>query len=142
MNKVIATFPECIIYTSQKGKEGLFSEKLNFSRYSGNPFIYQYDNISIIEDCNTVELFPNTFMHTINMPGHDWSCLTFHCGDHLFAGDSFLPDCKLMTKFSKSDKVQAKELLLKIKNMINMSVKMYIRDMVMSKSHMMFMRLK
>ena len=120
LNKIIATFPDCTIYTTQKGKEGLYSDKLNFSKYSDDSFIYQYDNISILEDNDTVELFPNVLMYAISTPGHDWSCLTFNFGNHFFTGDSFLPDYKLMTKFPRSDKVQAAKSLFKIKNMIEL----------------------
>lgn len=123
LNKVIATYPDCTIYISQKGKEGLFSDKLNFSRYSGNKFTFQYDNIFILADKDTVELFPNVFIYVMATPGHDWSCLTFNTENHLFTGDSFLPDYKLMTKFPKSDKVQAKESLVKIKKMIELGAR-------------------
>ena len=123
LNKVIETFPDCSIYTSQKGKEGLFSDKLNFSKYNGDRFIYQYDNISILEDYDFVELFPNVLMYAITTPGHDWSCLTYNSGNYLFTGDSFLPDYKIITKFPKSDKIQAKESLFKIKTMIKLGAR-------------------
>ena len=98
----------------------MFSDKLNFSRYNGNSFSYQFDNIYLLEDEDKLELFPNVIISVIATPGHDWSCLTFKFEDHLFTGDSFLPDYKILTKFPKSNKDQAKESLCKIKHMIKM----------------------
>ena len=48
LNEIIQVFPDCIVYISQRGKENLYSEKLNISRYSGNSFIYRYDNLRVL----------------------------------------------------------------------------------------------
>ena len=41
INKLVESFPECIVYTSQHGEEGLFSDKLNFSRYHEEPILFK-----------------------------------------------------------------------------------------------------
>ena len=123
LNLVVSAFPECIVYTSGKGKEGLFSDKLNFSRYNCDGFIYQFDNICILEDNNKIEIYPDVFMSVIETPGHDWSCLAYSSQEFIFTGDSYLPDYKVMTKFPKSNKVQAEESLIKIKEFIALGAK-------------------
>ena len=48
LNRVVEAFPSCIIYTSQRGKEGLFSDRLNISRYHCDSYVYKYNNVSIL----------------------------------------------------------------------------------------------
>ena len=49
INKLVERFPECTIYTSQHGKEGLFSDKLNFSRYHDDSILFQGEHIRVLE---------------------------------------------------------------------------------------------
>mgnify|MGYP003966512289 FL=1 len=123
LNRVVEAFPSCIIYTSQRGKEGLFSDRLNISRYHCDSYVYKYNNVSILKNGDSVELFSNVLMKVITTPGHDESCFTFVSGAHIFTGDSFLPDYKVITNFPKSDKVQANKSLRKIKNAIKSGAK-------------------
>lgn len=123
LNLVVSAFPECTVYTSEKGKEGLFSDKLNFSRYHCDSFIYQFENVNILEDNDSIKIYPNVFIYAMTTPGHDWSCLTYRCLDLLFTGDSYLPDYKVMTKFPKSNKAQAEESLIKINESIALGAK-------------------
>lgn len=118
LNQIVSLFPDCIIYTSSNGKEGLFSSKLNVSRYNCTSFIYQFENISVISEHDHINLFNNITINVIETPGHDWSCLTYQCGKHIFTGDSFLPDYTILTKFPKSDKILANRSLINIKEMI------------------------
>lgn len=119
LNQIVALFPDCIVYTSLNGKEGLFSSKLNLSRYNCTNFTYKFDNISILSENDQIILFKKIKINVIETPGHDWSCLTYQCGKHIFTGDSFLPDYKVLTKFSKGDKTLADISLINIKEMIN-----------------------
>lgn len=122
LNKVIEAFPDCIVYTSLKGKENLYSEKFNLSRYSGNGFVYKFDNLVILEDNETVNLSSNLILNVMATPGHDWSCLTYIIENHLFTGDSFLPDYKFNIKFPRGDRAQRDESLISIKNKIERGV--------------------
>jgi hydroxyacylglutathione hydrolase len=92
LNQVVSLFPDCIVYTSEEGQKGLYSDIFNISHYNGESFIYKFDNIGILLNNDRIELFPNIFMNVIATPGHDWSCLTYPCNESLFTGDSFLPD--------------------------------------------------
>lgn len=117
LNRLVAKFPECVIYTSLHGKEGLFSDKLNFSRYHSNPLVFQGGNIQILEEGDEVQLFPNVFLKAMSTPGHDWSCISYYTDEVLFTGDSYIPNIKVVTSFPKSNKVEAQISLDKILNL-------------------------
>jgi hydroxyacylglutathione hydrolase len=119
LNKVVEAFPNCIVYTSMKGKDNLYSEKLNLSRYSGNSFVFNYDNLSVLKDHDTVNLSQDLLLEVMETPGHDWSCLTFNVENHLFTGDSFLPDYIFNIKFPRGDRAQRDKSVIRIKSKIN-----------------------
>lgn len=123
LNQIVSLFPDCIIYTSEMGEKGLFSDKLNFSRYNCSSFIYKFDNIIILKNNDTLVLFSNIIMNVFSTPGHDWSCLTYCCGEELFTGDSYLPDYKIVTNFPKSVKIQAEISCSKIIDIIGSGIK-------------------
>jgi len=114
INQLVKKFPECIVYTSHHGKEGLFSDKLNFSRYHDNPITFQGKHIEVLEDEDEISLFPYIILKAICTPGHDWSCMSYYTDEVIFAGDSYIPNIKLITSFPKSNKTEAKVSLDKI----------------------------
>jgi hydroxyacylglutathione hydrolase len=123
LNQIVEVFPECRIYTSINGEKGLFSEKLNFSRYNGTNFVFKHQNVVILHDNDNIKILSDTTLSVIYTPGHDWSCITYNSGNNLFTGDSYLPDYKVITNFPKSDKSLAKQSLNKIYDMISLGVK-------------------
>lgn len=118
VNKLVDLFPECIIYTSVHGKEGLGSEKLNLSLYHDNSLVLHKGNVCILEDGEEVQLFPTSSFKAIYTPGHDWSCVSYYNNDVIFTGDSYIPNNKLVTVFPKSDKTEALLSLNKIINLL------------------------
>lgn len=97
------------VYVSDKGKQGLYSDKLNFSRYHFTPFVYKGDNAVILENRQQIEIFENTPVIALSTPGHDWSCMCYRIKDMLFTGDSYIPGKKVVTTFPKSCKEEADE---------------------------------
>ncbi|MDO9155187.1 MAG: MBL fold metallo-hydrolase [Paludibacter sp.] len=114
INKLIDTFPECIVFTSVEGKKGLYSEKLNLSFYHDEPIVFEGSNVQILHENDKIELFENCFLETIQTPGHDWSCLTFKVDNCLFTGDSFIPNVKVVTKLKGGNKEENIKSLAKI----------------------------
>lgn len=108
INRLVERFPECIVYTSQHGKEGLFSDKLNFSRYHDDSILFQGKHIKVLKEGDEVLLFPNVTLKAIYTPGHDWSCMSFYTDELIFTGDSYIPSTKVVTSFPKSNKEDAK----------------------------------
>ena len=107
LNDLVKCFPDCLVFTSFHGNEGLLSDKLNCSRYSGTPFVYEGGNVQILDDGDSVSLSHDCVMTAYATPGHDWSCLTYKAGNAVFCGDSHLPGVKVFTKLVKSNKDQA-----------------------------------
>lgn len=117
INRLVELFPECIIYTSQHGEEGLFSDKLNFSRYHGDSILFQGKHIKVLKEGDEVTLFPNIVLKAMYTPGHDWSCMCYYTDTLIFTGDSYIPNIKLVTSFPKSNKKEAKKSLDRILGM-------------------------
>jgi glyoxylase-like metal-dependent hydrolase (beta-lactamase superfamily II) len=107
INNLVENFPDCVIYTSQQGKEGLLSDKLNLSRYHDDSIIFQGKHIEVLNEGDEVKLFSNLGLKAIYTPGHDWSCMSYYTDDCIFTGDSYIPNIKVVTSFPKSNKRDA-----------------------------------
>ena len=119
INEIIERFPDSIVYTSENGKEGLYSDKQNYSRYHETPLIFQGKNIAILTEGQKVSLNNKINVEVLETPGHDWSCLTYQIGNYLFTGDSFIPNIKVVTTLRGGNKAESKKSLEKIKAIIN-----------------------
>jgi len=119
LNKLIDTFPECIVYSSEDGKKGLFSDKLNLSYYHNDPITFLGSNIQILTEGNKIELFENFNLEALETPGHNWGCLTYKIGNYLFTGDSYIPNVPVVTKLKGGDRETSKKSLQKIKDNIS-----------------------
>ena len=106
--KKIDEYPETPIYISALGKEGLYSDKLNLSRYSLCPYVFQhYSVMKELKEGDTVYLYGSAGVEVYETPGHDRSCLTYKFGNCLFTGDAFIPGLKVPASFPNSNKVSA-----------------------------------
>ena len=114
INRLVEQFPDCVVYTSERGKEGLFSSKLNFSKYHDDPLTFQGKYIEVLEDGEEVSLFPYVILKAIATPGHDWSCMSYCTDEVIFTGDSYIPNIKVITSMPKSNKEEAKVSLDRI----------------------------
>ena len=110
LNVLLALFPNVPIYTSLAGQEELLSDKLNFSKYYGEPFVVDvHENVSLISNDDCVELFDGIEAKAFLTPGHSPSCVTWLVGDMLFTGDSYIPGVKTVTNLPHADKALAVE---------------------------------
>lgn len=122
LNQIVSLYPDYVVYTSEMGTKGLYSDKLNISHYNGTSFIFKYGNVITIVDNDKIELFPNIILEVTETPGHDWSCLTYRSNESLFTGDSYLPDYKVLTCFPKSNLSQAETSFERINNLMKSGV--------------------
>lgn len=105
LNTLISLFPSLRVYTCQAGLEGLLSDKLNFSRYYGDPFVLAYpENVQIVQDGEAVKLFDGIEVEAVYTPGHSPDCVTWKTDEALFTGDSCIPGVKTVTNIPHSDK--------------------------------------
>ena len=108
LNVLAALFPSLTIYTNRAGQDELVSDKLNFSRYYGEPFVLDVpEKVRLVEDGDCVDLFDDIRAQAVFTPGHSPSCVTWLVDDALFTGDSFIPGVKTVTNVPHSDKAQA-----------------------------------
>lgn len=115
---LLEKFPECMIYTSVDGKEGLASDKFNLSRYHVDPICYDGNNVEILEDFSSVQLFEGINLYSILTPGHDMSSVTYYTDEHIFTGDSYIPGIAVVTTFPRSNKADSKVSLEKIQALL------------------------
>lgn len=114
INKLMKYFPECIVYTSLHGKEGLFSSKLNFSKYHDDQLVFQGKHIRVLEEGEEIFLFHGVMLKAIYTPGHDWSSMSYYTDNLIFTGDSYIPNIKVITTLPKSNKTEAQVSLDRI----------------------------
>lgn len=117
INKVMNLFPDCMVFTSADGRDALYSDKLNFSRYHDDPIILESDNVAVLKENDKIDLFPDIILNSIYTPGHDKSCITYYNDNVIFTGDSYIPNIKVVTSFPRSNKEDAArslEIILKL----------------------------
>ena len=123
LNNLVSLFPGLTVYTIMAGFNGLLSDKLNFSRYYGDPFIFDSpDNVKLVRDGECISLFEGVEIKAVATPGHSPGCVTWVTKDAIFTGDSYIPGVKTVSNLPHSDK----ELALKSDALI--------RDMVENRS--------
>lgn len=120
LNHLLSLFPGIPIYTNKEGKDGLLSDKLNFSRYHEDPFVLDVpDNIHVVTNGTVITLQNGVMARAVYTPGHSPSCVTWVVNDAVFTGDSYIPGIKTVTIFPHSDKElahQSEELILQLSN--------------------------
>ena len=110
LNSLMILNPGLSVYTNQVGLDTLLNDKLNFSRYYGEPIIFnEPDRVKFVEDGEWVELFDGIRAQAVFTPGHSPCCVTWMIDDALFTGDSFIPGVKTVTNIPHSNKDLAAE---------------------------------
>ena len=107
LRKLLERFPNSLIYTSEWGIDALASDKLNFSRYHGDPLVITGENIKVVHEGDFIELFEDILLEVIETSGHNKSCLTFKVGNNIFTGDAYIPGIKVVTSLPNSNKAEA-----------------------------------
>lgn len=116
LNELFEVYPQLIVYTSLHGKEGLYSDKLNLSKYHSNTFVFQYDSVETLQEKQLIEISKNKHLEVYETPGHDWSSLCYKIGNNVFTGDSYLPQYGVVANLPKSGKNEALKSIERIKN--------------------------
>lgn len=105
LNDLESLFPGVPVYTIMAGLNGLMSDKLNFSRYYGEPFIFDSpDNVKLVNDGECISLFDGVEIKAVATPGHSPGCVTWLTSNAIFTGDSYIPGVKTVTNLPHSDK--------------------------------------
>lgn len=114
INKLFSVFPQCEVLTSDYGNEALYSAKKNFSFYYEHPIVYVGNNVRVLKEGDTFNIFPLVDVSVFYTPGHCPSCLTYQVENKMFTGDSYIPDAKVVSKLPKGNKELAQRSLRRI----------------------------
>lgn len=105
LDSIIDEYPETPIYISALGKEGLYSDKLNLSRYSLCPYVFQYYSVmKELKEGDTVYLYGSAGVEVYETPGHDRSCLTYKFGNCLFTFVALTNVCLIINKLQTNNR--------------------------------------
>ena len=108
LNNLISLFPGVPVFTTPAGLDGLLSDKLNFSKYYGEPFIFDSpENVKLVNDGECISLFEGVEIKAVETPGHSPDCVTWLTENAIFTGDSYIPGVKTVTNLPHSDKALA-----------------------------------
>lgn len=100
-------FPDVRVFTNEAGRETLADERLNLSRYHGDPICYSGDNVEECEEGEAIALFEGLSARVYATPGHHPSCLCFSLGDYFFTGDAYIPGVNVVTTLPGGNKALA-----------------------------------
>ena len=114
LNALHRAYPNCRVFTAEYGKEALYDKKKNFSFYHGTSFVYEGEDVVVVGDGSTIELYPNVFIMSYVTIGHCPSCLTYALNEWVFSGDAYIPGTRVVTKLPKGNRMLAEESVKKI----------------------------
>ncbi|MEZ7500378.1 MBL fold metallo-hydrolase [Flavobacterium sp. Arc3] len=114
INEIVNQFPDCTIFCSKYTKEALQDSKVNLSFYHNTPVTYKGNNIKILTEEDSIDLFINVKLTALETPGHNEGSLTFKIEQAIFSGDSLIPETAVITKLKSGNKADAQKSIIKI----------------------------
>lgn len=114
VNEMLSHFPECVVYIANEyGLNALHNPKVNGSKYTEEGPIEIAENAKVEFYGDTIQLWDEVTMKTINTPGHsdDSQCLLVD--GMLFTGDTLIKDVRTVTKL-KGGSVEKLEESMKV----------------------------
>lgn len=114
VNEILSHFPECVVYVANEyGLNALHNPKINGSKYAEEGPIEIANSAKVEYYNDTMRLWDDVEMKTINTPGHsdDSQCLL--ADGMLFTGDTLIKDVRTVTKL-KGGSVKKLEESIKI----------------------------
>ena len=115
LEALVDKYPNIKVYCTEYAKEALASDKLNMSRYHGDRINYRKDNVVVVHEGESMNLFVDEpQMEFYETPGHNPGCLTMVIGGLIFTGDAYIPGVGANTRLPRANKGQAIESLERI----------------------------
>lgn len=118
INKLLAKFPDCKIYGSMHTLNALKDDKLNFSYYYEKPLLYSGGDEYIVDFLHSIKLWDETYIFTLNTPGHTPGSTCYYTNVEIFTGDAFIPNIATLTKLKGGNKLLAVESVKIIEHII------------------------
>jgi len=119
INDLLSVYPNMVVYTNEQGKEMLYSDKLNLSKYHEQPITFKGDGdrIQLIKDGERIQISDKEEIMAIFTPGHNDSCITYYNDRYIFTGDSYIEGVPVVTKLPGGNKALAEVSLQKIQQL-------------------------
>lgn len=114
INDLLSVYPDVVVYTNEKGKEMLYSDKLNLSKYHELPIRFNGDRVHVINDGEIIQLFKDEEITAMFTPGHNDSCITYYNNSNIFTGDSYIEGASVVTKLPGGKRILAEISVHKI----------------------------
>jgi glyoxylase-like metal-dependent hydrolase (beta-lactamase superfamily II) len=113
-NEVQAAFPFTKVYTADASVAGLFSDKLNMSRYFLRPYILNAQEVVRVGEGSRLPFMPGTDIIIVETPGHHPGAVSFAVSGQLFTGDALLPSTHITTVLPGGDRAAARRSVSKL----------------------------
>ena len=98
-------FPDIDMYVSESGIYALYSSKKNLSWCHESLFVYYGKKVSQLTTVSLVQLYNNSYLESIPVPGHSGDSMAFLVNDYyLFKGNTFIMGERVVSKLAGGEK--------------------------------------
>jgi len=104
INEIQKKYSSARIFLSERSVAGLFSARLNMSRYFLRPFCVEPQEVVRIGEGSRIPVAGDVAISVVETSGHHPGSLCFALQNALFTGDSLLPGHKITTILPGGDK--------------------------------------
>lgn len=117
LNELLEAFPKLIVFLSENGRDALYSDRLNYSKYHGTPYVYNGNRLLFLRN-KQVPIIGGTKIEVLDTPGHTQDSLSYVIGDYVFSGDAYIPGVNVVTSLRGGNKEQAENSVSRIKKIL------------------------
>ena len=106
-NELQAAFPSAKMRIADVPVAGVFSEKLNMSRYFLRPYVLNVQHVVRLVKGSRIPFIPGADIIAVETPGHHAGAACFAVSCQLFKGDALLPGTHITTLLPGGDRAAA-----------------------------------
>ena len=104
ITEVIKLYPDTPVYCSLSTSKGLYDNKQNLS-FILSEYSIDLPKTMLVKVLREGDYLINELkVKVLETSGHSDDCLSYIIGNHIFTGDSYIPFCKVFTKWPSSEK--------------------------------------
>lgn len=117
LNELYRVWPNVRVYTAEYGKEALYDDRKNLSRYHEDPIVFEGEDVVALREGEEEEIYPDVKLTAYETPGHSLDSMSYGVRDWLFTGDAYIPGVKVVTKLKGGNREQAAQSRERIKEL-------------------------
>ena len=114
IDELQAAFPSAKVHAADASVAGLFSEKLNMSRYFLRPYVLKLQHVVRLGEGSRIPFMPGADIIVVETPGHHPGAVCFAVSGLLFTGDALLPGTHITTVLPGGDRAAARRSVEKL----------------------------